>query len=84
MTEQISPEALARITAAMSREGKPRGDHMIEAFAMLERHAKASRSRQQKELGETYGCASVCIANETRMFEELCAAVKVALFGGNE
>jgi hypothetical protein len=67
---------IERLEAAMARDGKPRGDHMADGYALMARHAAASSSKQQKELGSTFDLASRCIANETAMFDGLCAVVR--------
>lgn len=65
-----------RVESAMSREGKPRGDHMIEVFAAMAKAAKASGDEEQEALSDIYDLASRCIANETAMFDGLVAAVR--------
>lgn len=72
----MTPSHIARVEAAMSREGKPRGDHMIEVFAMMAKAAKASGDEEQEALAEIYDLASRCIANETAMFNDLAAVVR--------
>lgn len=60
-----------RIAVAMSRDGKPRGDHMIEAYAMTSKAAAASSTRKDQQMEGVYDCASRCIANETAMYQGL-------------
>lgn len=68
----------ASIEAAISREGKPRGNHMIKVFAAMAKAAKASGDEEQEALADIYDLASLCIANETAMFDGLVAAVRSA------
>jgi hypothetical protein len=74
----VTPELTARAKAAMSRDGKPRGDHMIEVFAMMAKAAKAPGDEEQEALADIYDLASRCIANETAMFDGLVAVVRDA------
>lgn len=74
----MTPAQIARAKAAMSRDGKPRGDHMIEVFAMMAKAAKASGDEEQEALADIYDLASRCIANETAMFDGLVAVVRDA------
>jgi hypothetical protein len=78
----VEEDLRASLVSAMSREGKPRGDHMIEAYRMLAVHARAATDENDRQLGEVYDCAARCIENETRMFEGLCAIIRPLLTDG--
>lgn len=69
---------IERLEAAMSRDGKPRGDHMIGAYAALAVSALESGDEDQAELASVYDAASRCIANETAMFDALSAVAAEA------
>ncbi|QBX37245.1 hypothetical protein E4M02_02470 [Brevundimonas sp. S30B] len=71
----MRPELLKKLAAALSREGKPRGDHMIEAYAMMAKVAESSGDEDQVALASVFDCASRSIAAETAMFDGLKAAV---------
>lgn len=68
MTAPVAPGVLDRVIAAVSREGKPRGDHMIEAYSMMANVARTATRKPDREMAEVFDCASRCIANETAMF----------------
>lgn len=70
---------IARLEAAMSREGKPRGDHMVEAFAMMSKASAASDDEFERLMADVYDTASRCIANETAMFSDLVAVASEAI-----
>lgn len=74
MTADLSA-LIARLEAAVSRDGKPRGDHMVEAFAMMSKASAASTDEFERPMADVYDTASRCIANETAMFEGLAAIV---------
>ena len=65
-----------RIKLAASREGKPRGDHMIEAYSIM---ARAAAARNNLRMEGVYDCVSSCIANETAMYQGLLDLVPVVL-----
>lgn len=67
----MTTDLIQRIEAAMSREGKPRGDHMVEGYAMMAKAARAATKKVDRLMSDVYDCASRCIANETAMFEGL-------------
>lgn len=69
-------ELVARLEAALSRDGKPRGDHMAEVFALMASTLAASDNEKERLLSDVYDLASRCIANETKMFTELSAVTK--------
>lgn len=64
-----------RIDEAVSREGKPRGDHMIEAYAMMAKAAGATTTKKDQQMEGVFDCASRCIANEKAMFDGLAEVV---------
>lgn len=70
---------IARLEAAMSREGKPRGDHMVEAFAMMSKASAASDDEFERPMADVYDTASRCIANETAMFDAVVAVASEAI-----
>lgn len=70
---------IERLEGAVSREGKPRGDHMIGAYAAFAVSALESGDEDQAELASVYDAASRCIANETAMFDALSAVASEAI-----
>ena len=66
---------IQRIEAALSREGKPRGDHMIEAYAMMAKAAAATSTKEDQQMEGVFDCASRCIANEKAMFDGLAEVI---------
>lgn len=72
-------DLIARLEAAMSRDGKPRGDHMVEAFSMMSKASVSSSDEFEKPMASVYDTASRCIQNETAMFEGLAAVTLEAI-----
>lgn len=64
-----------QIDQAVSREGKPRGDHMIEAYAMMAKAADATTTKKDQQMEGVFDCASRCIANEKAMFDGLAGVM---------
>lgn len=73
----------SRIEAALSRDGKPRGDHMIGAYAAIAVSTLESDDDEHVELAGVYDTASRCIANELAMFDGLAKLMPevIALLG---
>lgn len=67
----MTADLIRRVEVAMSRDGKLRGDHMIEAYAMMAKSAAASSTKRDQQMEGVYDCASRCIANETAMYQGL-------------
>ena len=68
----------------MSRAGKPRGDHMAEAFDSMAAAARAG-PKSGREMADVYDLAARCIRNETAMFDALsteAAALLTSLENG--